>query len=53
MPLTCEHKHLGPVVLDVIRVVCQLLGALHCSHEGLGVSGTSPVGIGLPLKHLE
>lgn len=52
MALTCEDQHLGPVVLDVVRVVCQLLRALHCSHEGLRVGGASPVGIGLPSKYL-
>ena len=48
--LTCKHQHLGPVVLDVVRVVCQLLGLLHGRHEGLGVGGASPVGIGLPAE---
>ena len=48
--LTCEHQDLGSIVLDVVWVVSELLGALHSSHEGLGVSRASPVGVWLSVE---
>ena len=45
---TCQHKHLRPVVLDVIRSVSQLLSALHGVDEGESISRTSPVSVRFP-----
>ena len=43
-----QHQQLGPVSLDVVRVVCQGLSALHGSDESLSVSRAAPVGIRVP-----
>ena len=43
-----QHQQLGSVSLDVVRVVCQGLSALHGSDESLSVSRAAPVGIRVP-----